>query len=137
MFEIRLAKASAAREERRNASKLYHATTIHKLDKISSLVNWTTYVQNILTEELKIKVINPFCLNLTICTVFYSYPLHLQISPEEEIVMISSEYLGNLTSILESEPTRNVANYMMWRVVKSAVGFTNKDALEILEGYTR
>jgi hypothetical protein len=51
--------------------------------------------------------------------------------------MISSEYLGNLTSILESEPTRNVANYMMWRVVKSAVGFTNKDALEILEGYTR
>jgi hypothetical protein len=77
MFEIRLAKASAAREERRNASKLYHATTIHKLDKISSLVNWTTYVQNILTEELKIKVINPFCLNLTICTVFYSYPLHL------------------------------------------------------------
>jgi len=45
--------------------------------------------------------------------------------------------LENFTSIIESEPSRNVANYMMWRVVKESIGFLNKIALELLEDYTR
>ncbi len=52
MFEIRLANASMPREERRNATKLYHAMKLHEVEDISPIVNWTYYVKNIVTDEL-------------------------------------------------------------------------------------
>jgi len=52
MFEIRLANASMPREERRNATKLYHPMKLQEVEEISPIVNWTSYVKNIVTDEL-------------------------------------------------------------------------------------
>ena len=51
-FEIRLANASLPREERRNASRLYNPMKLDSLNNIAPIVNWTTYVNNVLTKDL-------------------------------------------------------------------------------------
>ena len=52
LFEIRLANASLPREERRNASKLYNPMRLREMGDISSIVDWTTYVNSVLTPDL-------------------------------------------------------------------------------------
>ena len=52
LFEIKLANASLPRELRRNASKLYHPMELHKVDEIAPIVNFTEYVNKILTEDV-------------------------------------------------------------------------------------
>ena len=52
LFEIKLANASLPREERRNASKLYNPIKLSEMSQISDIVNWKTYVNNVLTDEL-------------------------------------------------------------------------------------
>ena len=52
LFEIKLANASLPREERRNASKLYNPMKLSEMSQISDIVNWKTYVNNVLTDEL-------------------------------------------------------------------------------------
>ena len=52
LFEIKLANASLPREERRNATKLYNAMKLNDIHAIAPIVNWTTYVNKILTEDL-------------------------------------------------------------------------------------
>ena len=44
LFEIKLANASLPREERRNASKLYHPMTLAELSQEIPIVEWTEYV---------------------------------------------------------------------------------------------
>ena len=39
--------------------------------------------------------------------------------------------------MLANEPKRNVANYLMWRAVKSSLNYLNKDARDLLEEYER
>ena len=53
LFEIRLANASLPREERRNASKLYNPMKLNEMSKITDIVDWPTYVNNVLTEDLQ------------------------------------------------------------------------------------
>ena len=52
LFEIKLANASLPREQRRNASKLYNPMKLSEMSKIADIVDWTTYVNNVLTEDL-------------------------------------------------------------------------------------
>ena len=51
-FEIKLANASLPREERRNASKLYHPMTLGELSQEIPIIEWTQYVNNVLTPEI-------------------------------------------------------------------------------------
>lgn len=52
-FEIKLANASLPREERRNASKLYHPMKLKDMEGVAKLVpDWTEYVNNVLTEDV-------------------------------------------------------------------------------------
>ena len=53
LFEIRLANASLPREEWRNASKLYNPMKLNEMSKITDIVDWPTYVNNVLTEDLQ------------------------------------------------------------------------------------
>lgn len=112
-FEIRLANGSLPREERRNATRLYHPMKLKELDGIAPILNWTTYVNTILTEEI------------------------IQVDGDERVVVNTPGYLKNLTEILKVEPKRNVANYMMWRAARASIGFMNKAAREIIEEYAR
>lgn len=52
LFEIKLANTSLPREERRNASKLYNPMKLNEMSKVADIVNWTTYVNNVLTDDL-------------------------------------------------------------------------------------
>ena len=51
-FEIKLANASLPREMRRNATALYHPMTLNELAQEIPIVDWTEYVNKILTPEL-------------------------------------------------------------------------------------
>jgi len=113
LFEIKLANASLPREQRRNASKLYNPMKLSEMSGIADIVDWTTYVNNVLTEDL------------------------LQVDSNERVVVSTPGYLKNFTTILASEPKRNIANYMLWRAARASIGFLNKDAREIIEEYSR
>ena len=51
-FEIKLAHASQARENRRNASRLYNPMMIRDLHTLAPMVPWPEYINNILTKDL-------------------------------------------------------------------------------------
>lgn len=51
-FEIKLANASLPRELRRNASALYHPMTLDQLGQEVPILDWTKYVNKLLTVDL-------------------------------------------------------------------------------------
>eukprot|EP00095_Tigriopus_kingsejongensis_P007986 snap_masked-scaffold269_size230758-processed-gene-0.4 protein:Tk07986 transcript:snap_masked-scaffold269_size230758-processed-gene-0.4-mRNA-1 annotation:"PREDICTED: neprilysin-2" len=113
-FEIKLANASLPRELRRNATQLYHAMKLSDLHDVAPIVsNWTQYVNRILTEDV------------------------IQVTGEERVVVSTPGYLKNLTQILESEPKRNIANYMMWRVARASIGYLNRAAQDVAEEFAK
>ena len=44
----------------------------------------------------------------------------------ERVVVSTPSYFKNFTTILATEPKRNVANYMLWRAARASIGFLNK-----------
>jgi len=112
-FEIKLATNALPREKRRNASALYFPMTLTELSQQIPLHNWTTYVNKILTEDV------------------------LQVESTERIVVNTPGYLKNLTEILNTEPKRNIANYMLWRATRASIGFMNKAARDVIEEYAK
>lgn len=51
-FEIKLANASLPREERRNATAMYHPMKLSEIGQVADIVDWQEYVNNVLTEDL-------------------------------------------------------------------------------------
>ena len=51
---------------------------------------------------------------------------YVQVDENERVVVSTPDYLRNFTSIINSEPKRNVANYMLWRAARASIGFLNK-----------
>ena len=62
---------------------------------------------------------------------------HFQVESSERIVVNTPGYLRNLTEILNTEPKRNIANYMLWRATRASIGFMNKAARDVIEEYAR
>ena len=113
-FEIKLANISLPREERRNASKLYHPMQLDEVRGVAPIVDdWTEYINRILTEDV------------------------IQVPDAERVVVSTPGYLRNLTEILRTEPRRNVANYMMWRAARASVGFLNEEIRSIGEEFVK
>ena len=52
----------------------------------------------------------------------------MQVDGNEEIIVTEPEFFKNLSNLLADEPKRNVANYLIWRAVKSSLNYLNKDA---------
>ena len=52
--------------------------------------------------------------------------LGIQVDSNERVVVSTPGYLRNFTTILASEPKRNIANYMLWRASRASIGFLNK-----------
>lgn len=113
-FEIKLANISLPREERRNASKLYHPMQLSDVRGVAPIVDdWTEYINRILTEDV------------------------IQVPDSERVVVSTPGYLRNLTELLRTEPKRNVANYMMWRAARASVGFLNGEIRAIGEEFVK
>ncbi|TRY72219.1 hypothetical protein TCAL_03874 [Tigriopus californicus] len=113
-FEIKLANASLPRELRRDANKLYHAMQLKDVNEIGPFIsNWTDLVNSILTEDV------------------------IQVTDEERVVVSTPGYFKNLTEILKTEPKRNIANYMLWRVARASIGYLNKDARAVSHEFAK
>ena len=54
------------------------------------------------------------------------YIFDIQVDSNERVVVSTPGYLRNFTTILASEPKRNIANYMLWRAARASIGFLNK-----------
>ena len=52
LFEISLAEASQARENRRNATRLYNPMMIKDLSAVADIVPWLEYINKVLTPDL-------------------------------------------------------------------------------------
>lgn len=108
MFEIELAEASQARENRRNATRLYNPVLIKDLDAVApGLVPWVEYINKILTTDL------------------------LQVDENERTIVNEPGYLKNLTKILPKTSNRVISNYMMWRAARASLGYFTEDARKI------
>ena len=59
------------REERRNATKLYHPMRLGDVANIAPIVNWTYYVNNILTEAVGVEVGLSLSLSLSLSCRLY------------------------------------------------------------------
>merc|ERR1719509_368082 len=107
MFEIELAHASQAREQRRNATRLYNPMMIKDLAEYAPMVPWLEYINNILTEDL------------------------IQVEDTERVILDEPGYLKNLTVLLPKTPPRTVANYMFWRAARASLGYFTEAARKI------
>jgi len=112
-FEIKLAHASQARENRRNASRLYNPMMIRDLHTLAPMVPWPEYINNILTKDL------------------------LQVEDTERVIVDEPGYLKNLTKLLPETSNRTIANYMFWRVARASLGYFNEDARKIQLEYRK
>lgn len=115
LFEIELAKVTAPKEDRRNASALYNPTTLNEIGNFEGLhPNWVAFVQTILRGSE-----NP------------------DVAGDEKIILSSTAYLENLGVLLQKTDKRTLANYLNWRAAASVVQYLNVEARQIRHKYRK
>ena len=106
------------------ASILY--TTIYNSVLLSNLFPiFTVFISRFILKD----VVKPFVyiiIALVSCGVFITVYSDIQVDSNERVVVSTPGYLRNFTTILASEPKRNIANYMLWRAARASIGFLNK-----------
>ena len=60
-----------------------------------------------------------------------------QVESSERVIVYGPEYLTNLTTILAQEPKRNIANYMLWKVALSTLGYMDKSSRELTHQFAK
>jgi hypothetical protein len=61
LFEIELAKISQARENRRNATRMYNPMRVGDLATLAPIIPWVDYINNILTDKIiQVNMHSPF-----------------------------------------------------------------------------
>lgn len=92
---------SLPREERRNATKLYHPVSIRELQESYPYLNWLDYINALL-------------------------PSHLQVNESEILSNTEPKFFEQLGEILSSTSKRTMANYFLWRIIYEASGKMTK-----------
>ncbi|KAJ7394659.1 hypothetical protein OS493_000479, partial [Desmophyllum pertusum] len=111
-FEKELAKINTPRFRRPTFEQAYKKLTLSQIQKYTGdFINWTKYVELIMVD-------NSF-----------------QVDSQTNVVVYSMEYLGRLVKLLSITPKRTVANYLMWRVVKSKFIQLSSDFIELFKFY--
>ena len=111
-FEIELAEASAPREERRNASKLYNPKILRDLESRGGHPpSWADYVNSII-------------------------PQH-PINEDHRVIIANPKYVEKLADMLQKAEPRVMANYLGWRLVKSLLSYTTQEARDIAQDYKK
>jgi len=131
MFELALAKLNAPREERRDANKLYNPTTVgdldgeeYKADEPAHPPSWQAYLQGLITDGIKYKE-------------DIEYDDSIVITNEEKVIIRNPAFFKNVTDLLIQTDPKVVANYMMWRIVKSRLNYLNKAAEDVRQKYNK
>eukprot|EP00092_Neocalanus_flemingeri_P037441 GFUD01040769.1.p1 GENE.GFUD01040769.1~~GFUD01040769.1.p1 ORF type:complete len:795 (-),score=190.06 GFUD01040769.1:142-2526(-) len=106
-FEIKLANISLAREERRDANKLYNPMPISQLTQLDPNTPWLEYINRVLTKDL------------------------LQVEESELIIVDAPSYIKHLSDLLAVTPAHVQANYLMWRVVAASMSYLTEEADKI------
>jgi len=107
LFEIELAHASQARENRRNATRMYNPMLVKDLHTLAPMVPWLEYINRILTPKIA------------------------QIDENERVIVDEPGYLKNLTALLPKTSNRTIANYMLWHAARASLGYFTADARKI------
>jgi len=113
LFEMKLADITLPREMRRDANKFYNPLKLREMEGIAPVIDWTKYVNNVLTEDVA------------------------QVDGDERVIVSTPDYFRKLNRLLADEPKRNVANYLIWRAAQVSLSYLNKRARGIAEDYTR
>ena len=115
MFEINLAHINAAKEERRNLSKIYHPTTVGNLPTLEGLpTSWTEYVQKLLVSVDKV-----------------------EIDQHTKVIITNLNYFQRLSNLLKDTSSRTLANYMAWQTVRFSTKYLNDVVQKIRQEYDR
>lgn len=91
-YETILANLTVPDDERRNADDLYNPTTLDGLVKATPLIDWVTYFDVLMPDEMG------------------------SLPGSEEIINRSPIYLGKAAEFTAATPDRVVANYLIWRI---------------------
>ncbi|XP_012277029.1 neprilysin-4 [Orussus abietinus] len=108
-FEISLAQITPLDEQRRILSRIYNPMTIGQLQQLFNSGNPTTVNSQIDWLE-------------TIKKLFVTGGVTMDSS--ERILVLETDYISHLASILDQTPTRTIINYIHWRFISSMLGFT-------------
>ena len=115
LFEIELANASAAKEDRRNSSLLYNPTTAVKAKNPPGLPpTWLNYIRNIVKPLSDVKI-----------------------EDDEKINIINPDYMEKLGKIMTKTSNRTLANYLAWRITKPIMKLLNDEARKIRHRYRK
>ena len=111
-FEIKLAEASKAKEERRNATLLYNPRTLGDIESLPGHPpSWKEYVSTIVEGE--------------------------DISGSETVIVQNLDYLNKMSVVLKSTDPKTIANYFGWRMALTMMGALNKEAKEIRDKFNK
>ncbi|CEG63215.1 hypothetical protein RMATCC62417_00395 [Rhizopus microsporus] len=89
-FEKKLAKISDDPEYFQNPTGIYNPMTLSEITKYSPAIDWGLFVDHLLPSTAP-------------------HP--------SQIVVTSPHYIGNLTELIQSEPSRNIQAFLMWRAI--------------------
>lgn len=78
--------------QRNNLSLIYNPMTIQELQSNYPYVNWLEYFNSFLQSQT-------------------------HVDPNETVIVVDRSYLQRLGSLIESTPSRTIANYYAWRLV--------------------
>jgi len=111
-FELKLAEMSLPREERRNKTALTNQMTLREVSDLYEY-NWVNHMNDLFNSEE---------------TVFTG----------DEVVNVKvPSYLTQLNAYIKTVPRRVVANYMIWRYIKSSMGSLDEEAIKIVLDYSK
>ncbi|XP_025829399.1 neprilysin-2 [Agrilus planipennis] len=97
-FEKELANYSLAQEDRRDTFKLYNLLTIAELNREFPSIDWLHYIKKLL-------------------------PSNVQVTEDETVILGVPKYIRKLEKLIRRTPKRVLANYAIWRVVKSLIPY--------------
>ena len=113
-FELKLAEISLPREKRRNKTALYNPMTLKEVQQLYPEIPLIAYTNDILGggEELKVD--------------------------ENEVVNVAvPKFITDFRDMIGSVPARTQANYIVWRNIKSMMGFLSEEARKITLAYSK
>jgi len=112
-LELKLAELSLPREQRRNKTALYNPMTLKEVQQLYPEVPLVQYVNDILGSA-----------DVTV--------------DETEVVNVAvPKYVTDFRSFIATVPARAQANYIVWRNVKFAMSYLNKEAAAIKLEYSK
>jgi len=111
-FELKLAEMSLPKEERRNKTALTNQMTLKEVRQFYDY-DWVNHLKELFIAQ------------------------GIQFTEDEVVNVKVPAYLTKVSAYLPTVPKRVVANYMIWRYIKSTMSYLDKDAREIVLDYSK